>query len=916
MISNDFIKNKKESIFDIFRSLYKARLKTDSNFILSIDTLNEILDTSINTLRYTISTEEREDLIKTIKSSFDVYQEEGSAILGDYEHDYSWYEKLIESLDESNSYWGNYRYYLLTTKNFPIKVVDTINFDMNKVMSYIGNPNQDCPYNTRGLVVGDVQSGKTSNYIALITKAADAGYKVFFVLTGTIESLRRQTQIRIEEGFVGYDVVNGVDVGVGRQQDKMPRSFTSRNKDFVSSDDQNTLYNTSNSTPMIFVVKKNVSVLSKIYSSLKKLNTKHEGQKITQSCLVIDDEADNASINTNKPNNDPTKINSYIRKILSLFTKTAYVGFTATPFANVFIGYDSNDAMLKDDLFPKDFIYALKSPSNYFGAKQYFVNDNSNIRIIDDFDENKFPLKHKKEFEPNASNMFESFFEAINCFLLINAIRDLREKSNKNTHRSMLINMTRFTNVQFCISSIVEDYLDKIKRDVKQCSYISNNLALENNSIKSLRQTYDNQFANISKFSWEDVLHSLYESIKNIVIRVVNSSKNSKKLDYESYKKVGLRVIAIGGLALSRGLTLEGLCVSYFYRNTAVFDVLMQMGRWFGYKEEYADLCRIYLTKKSKTYYAEISKSIEELKNEIDKMGREKKTPTEYGIRVRNDSLDLIITASNKMRGTKVVIDRKSFYGNLFETSYLYRDLHINECNIDYLNELFKDISLSKKDNSIAHPYFRDIPTSVVLKFINEVTFNEDNGSFDKDQIVKFINKHPKEITKFDVLIMGGNSSKIFTGWNGKVTSNLVTRKYDIQNDIIRMNGQRAHLWGKLDTKNGLSKEIIKLNGIDEKTAKAEDYLIKGRNPLLIVYLVDPGEYARSNDEYTSKEDMANELKFIKDLENSKYKYLLGIAIGFPKSETNKNDENAKYVVNRTQNYYEREHDENEVVEE
>ena len=285
-------------------------------------------------------------------------------------------------------------------------------------MSYIGNPKEEIPYSIRGLVVGDVQSGKTSNYIGLISKAADAGYKVIFLLTGTIESLRRQTQIRVEEGFIGYDSVNAVDVGVGRGE-KTPIAFTSREKDFVGSNDQNTTYKiSSNSEPMIFVIKKNVSVLKKIYASLKNINTNQFNQKIDAPMIMIDDEADNASINTNKPENDPTKINNYIRKILALFSRNSYVGFTATPFANVFISYDTDNEMLADDLFPKDFIYALESPSNYCGARKYFFEKNNNIEFIQDSNNDIFPMSHKKDWQ--GDYLFGSFYKSINTFLLVN----------------------------------------------------------------------------------------------------------------------------------------------------------------------------------------------------------------------------------------------------------------------------------------------------------------------------------------------------------------------------------------------------------------------------------------------------------------------------------------------------------------
>src|SRR5690606_10519323 len=121
----------------------------------------------------------------------------------------------------------------------------------------------------------------------------------------------------------------------------------------------------------ILVIKKNVNTLSSLYNWLKELNTREELEKITDiPMLLIDDEADNASINTNKPELDPTRTNREIRSILNLFRKRCYVGYTATPFANVFINPDSEDEMLGSDLFPAHFIHCLDAPTNYCGAER------------------------------------------------------------------------------------------------------------------------------------------------------------------------------------------------------------------------------------------------------------------------------------------------------------------------------------------------------------------------------------------------------------------------------------------------------------------------------------------------------------------------------------------------------------------
>ena len=384
----------REAVVDAYVSFFQAKKKlyeaTKPNFVLTDETIIQMVDETQQQFGEgsRLSDEERELVIRRIKSLNTIFQDEGSALLGDYEHDYEWYNKLLASDEFEQYYWNRYKSYLQNKSNpLPDTVIDILeNNTLKNIMSYLGDPRENTThYSIRGLVVGDVQSGKTSNYIGLATKAADAGYKVIFVLTGTIESLRQQTQQRIEEGFIGYNSVNGEDVGVKRGA-KTPKAFTSRANDFTGKAHQNTTYRISDysSEPMIFILKKNKSILQKVYASLKTINTSAEHQKIDYPILVIDDEADNASVNTNKLDgeHDPTVINGYIRKILALFTRSSYVGFTATPFANVFISYDSDDEMLSDDLFPRDFIYALYPPSNYCGAWRYFFSINNIVHFI------------------------------------------------------------------------------------------------------------------------------------------------------------------------------------------------------------------------------------------------------------------------------------------------------------------------------------------------------------------------------------------------------------------------------------------------------------------------------------------------------------------------------------------------------
>lgn len=890
--------------------------------ILSDEFINEAIAKFeiflINSKKITLNDDEKEDLIKSIKSLYNIKQEEGYAIINFEEnHDYKWFENL----DCDHYYWNRYKNYLIEVKHFSPNVIEVLEkTTMKDLMSYIGNPNENIKFSIRGLVVGDVQSGKTSNYLGLIANAADAGYKVIIVLTGMIEGLRRQTQIRIEEGFVGYDSVNSEYVGVkNADRSRTPTVLTSRIKDFTDKDNQNTAAKISeNKEPIVFIIKKNVSVLKKVYRYLKNINITNGADFINSSLLLVDDEADNASVNTNKLDYDPTKINDCIRKLLKLFIRNTYVGFTATPFANVFISYDSDDEMLSDDLFPRNFIYSLNSPTNYCGPQKYFVDDNNYIKIIK---EENCPLKllHKKE--SYIEYLPKDTCDAIDLFILANAIRDARE-DNKNTHRSMLINMSRFKDVQFRIAEKVEDYVKYAKTQLKHTSALLIDRAFKNDYVANLKDTFNKFYKDklSTNASFNDIFGNLYDSCKDIKVVIVNSSKNSTKLNYQEHEKNGLRIIAVGGLALSRGLTLEGLVISYFYRNTKTSDVLLQMGRWFGYRDNYDDLVRIFMTEQSKKYYGEIYESIELLKDDIRKMSKNNVKPEDYGIRVRASSLDLKITSSNKMRNTESVIRRESFYGGVFESVYIYKDLDINIKNYDLSLDFINKIPTEKLDVNSKYPYFRNIDAYKVCELMEKVSFPKENKNFDVNQIINFVKKEYEKNKnfKFDVYVIGGSGENQIYLENIKKYVNCVTRSFDLiyDNKIVRMNGNKARLCGRSDTKAGLTKEQI--SSVESKcNANQRDYLnyIPNRNPLLIFYFIMPKKDLDVGDDdfYDQIVNYLHDFECYFNTANSRSGCLVGLALGFPgKSDLDGKEE--EYIVNTTVNYYDKEHEEDEFI--
>ena len=658
-----------------------------------IDNIIEYFVHAPNFVQNPLTEEEINNVRKEIHAEYLIKLDLGTSITA---KDFApWFMERKKTLNMG--YWNRYKEYLLRDKNFPPNVVGTMNDVTDEIVDLLGDPTLDKNFQRRGLIIGDVQSGKTANYTGLICKAADAGYKVVILLTGTIEKLRQQTQSRLDEGFIGMDS-NGMIknkennyIGVGKYDSTLhPVVFTSKSSDFNATT-ANTLGLTLNTLnePVLFVLKKNVSVLKKLNQWLKLFNLKEGHQYIETSMLMVDDEADNASINVNDPENNPTAINTQIRTLLHLFEKASYVGFTATPFANIFIDPNTDDEMLGQDLFPKDYIYSLDAPSNYIGARNVFGENGAYQDMIEDLydGEEYFPLNHKKD--DFILELSPTLKIAINEFLLANAVRDLR--GDKKKHRSMMVNTSRFVNIQDRFGVLIVNYLNEIKNSVHLYSKLPVENALSDDNIEFLYKVYNEHYSNLN-YEWEEIQEVLDSAIMPIDVVVVNGN-NFTKLDYEEHEDTGYRVIAVGGMSLSRGLTLEGLIISYFYRNSKMYDTLMQMGRWFGYRPNYDDLCKVWIDENNKSWYQHISDATDELRRDVKRMRENDKTPMQFGLRVRNDINSLLVTARNKMRTANNAERIISLSETFLETTKLYNDEFKNEKNREVVNNLLLDIS-------------------------------------------------------------------------------------------------------------------------------------------------------------------------------------------------------------------------------
>lgn len=837
-----------------------------------------------------LSEDEKNQVAIDLHSKLMVKMDRGACIKE--ENHKSWYYSAKPELEMK--FWDRYRIYLHKEEHFNSKVVDSLDKSTDEMMDMIGNPRENFNFQRRGLVIGDVQSGKTSTYIALINKAADAGYRVVILLTGTIEKLRKQTQSRIDKGFVGLDSSalirerNSVYIGVGNiNQSVTGFVLTSTNSDFNKS--TATKLNCKLSSiqdPVLFVIKKNKSVLEKLEQWLRIYNA-IDG-KIKSPLLMIDDEADNASINTSKEDENPTTINAAIRKLLSLFDKASYVGFTATPFANIFIDPDSNEDMINADLFPKDFIYALEPPTNYIGARSVFEYDGKNSYMLKSNEdcENYLPLNHKIGFVPN--NIPESLKEAIASFFISNSIRDLRGQKKK--HRSMLVNISRFIAVQKEIEKEIDVFVRELQREIKNY-YLTGKDALNYKGFILLKKTFDKYYSNI-EFDWNMVQKSLHTAVAPIVVRSVHGGNAAKNLNYDECEDEGLRIIAIGGYSLSRGLTLEGLCISYFYRNSKMYDTLMQMGRWFGYRDGYEDLCQIWMNEENIDWYGYISVASDELRREVYRMQDAKKTPNEFGLSVRSDINSLLVTARNKMRSAKDYDLLVSLNGRIVETKFLHSEPNKIIENYDYVKNWFAKIEnvgfqyadVQKENLAIKNHQILNVPKKYITELLYEFKSHYLNTSFRTDDLIQIINNFDDDtVDNWDVTIAEGEGDEvIFCGKNIK----SVLRSFKIRNEskALQMSGARSRLGSTTQAKAGLTKEDVKYIetkhrefNLDHATSE-ETYFKSGikRNPLLVVYPVQLKCFVTDTDK-----------KDIYDLEKQEASKrlkspLIGLSIGIP----------------------------------
>ncbi|WP_295101063.1 Z1 domain-containing protein [uncultured Candidatus Kuenenia sp.] len=921
--------------------LRKIRNPSSQNINSSIDNVLKIFPDLVS---------ERETLFNYLAATFSVFSEVYRIL--DTDEGYTPWLKDAKASIQWN-FWNRYISYL--QKKIAPDTINKLDNLTDDILDRIANPSTPGTWDKRGMVVGQVQSGKTSNYTGLINKAGDAGYKLIIVMAGMHDSLRSQTQIRIDEGFLGFNSQRSLQysntnkIGVGfynpldgktNQPIDLPaNALTSSHLsgDFNRRVAQSAGIHLKSSDPIVAVVKKNGSILKNSISWLAVWGDKQSDGKIiirNIPFLLIDDEADNASINVSKEK--VSAINGCIRALLSLFEQSSYVGYTATPFANIFIpilGQESVkglDLTIKDyefvvgqDLFPKDFVINIPAPSNYIGPAKIFglpaltssdANEESLpvIRLVEDY-EALVPDEHKKN-DPLPEELPNSLKFAIKCFILSAAARRVRKQID--VHNSMLIHISRFIVWQDRIASLVDA---ELKFYQKQIELKSGNLLKELQAIwkKEFEPTTTNVIRDshiysdpeITPIAWNEVKAEIYSAISKMEVRAVHGEKNIaglshhniSPLDYFFSEQQGkfLSVIAVGGNKLSRGLTLEGLTVSYYLRASKMYDTLMQMGRWFGYRPGYVDLCRIFTSNELTKWYKHITIASEEMRRDFDYMFLLKKTPKEFGLKVRTHPGVLKITATNKFRYKKIMY--LSYSGQLEQTYQFKLDNGRFRKNFDATNELIG--SLGKPIEKPFNDYNKkqifvwrgENNFNVIAAFLQKYKIGEE--VLDTNKIVDYITAQTKEgyLVNWTVALINNSTAKpedefSFSGLTEKVgltdrtnisndSMNYEVTKYNItdhRHELIDLSEDEvlaAIAQTEADYKEAGKKEIPEL-----PSRKRIKWRRDSKKGLLLIYPLN-GNCLHATGERKKLSNMP----------------IIGIAISFPEIE---NDEKIEYAVN------------------
>lgn len=783
-------------------------------------------------------TYDKQELFEILRADFSIGKGEITILSEDIE---PWLND--EKANINFALWNRYKLYMV--KNDPSFPVNDLDDFTDKILDKCVNPKKSGSWDRRGMVVGHVQSGKTSNYVGLINKATDAGYKVIIIIAGTISSLRRQTQERIDSGYIGRNSSAFIRekenkiVGVGNYT--VGTDIYSLTSAYYKSGDEgdfsqavaNRLNIPIGKNPVVFVIKKNKSILENLIDWFSKdVNAKvvdGTPKLFDVPALIIDDEADAASVNASRDINDIKTINRLIRTLLNIFNQNTFVGYTATPYANLFISQEYNEEnttlvkskiyKIGEDLFPRDFIINIKAPTNYIGAAKIFGYENVKpeltkepldiFREINDFDPPFFRTINRENKDILPEYLPPSLERAIKSFILTCVIRRVRGHENK--HNSMLVHVALLVlwidRVAYLVNEKTKEYKNAIQsedetlinelKDIYETDFLpTTQNVLENMDYTDIR---------IKQHTWEEVKNELKNAVLKIDVRSVHGTRSTTNLEYHNIEEIdynrhenGLSVIAVGGSRLSRGITLEGLSISYYIRTTRMYDSLMQMGRWFGFRPGYVDLCRLYTTNQIFEWFNHITMATEEMRNDFDEMTTTHQRPKDFRLKVRNHHGLLTITSLNKLYFSEDI--EISFSGENPQTYCLLKTKSAIENNFNTLKKLISTIGFPTKENRIENKgktrylFYPNTNIDALCSFID--SFKIEQPSINNATLSDYIKTQAKgnKIKEWSICIVANSDERVFIDYKGKTPrnerqANEDVAKYDLQhnNEVITL---------------------------------------------------------------------------------------------------------------------------------
>ena len=795
--------------------------------------------------------------------------------------------KIRWEADDPETYRDRYFEYLRKFKHRNREQLAKTKASTLRTLQHIGDPLGTTSFSSRGLIIGPVQGGKTEHFNGVVASAFDAGYHLVIVMSGIMEDLRRQTQSRIRNDLLGSSE-GGAATGASKVQSFGPQQgshqinvdpinvLTTSTNDFNANQADGDISLTASKT--LIVCKKNGGILKQILVYLEK----QAGiGNIDIPVLIIDDEADNASLNNNSHRGETlaSLINKRVRAILKMFSKSSYIGYTASPFANILQNREHQRKIDADtfthkgkyytfevcqSLFPKDFIELITPPPTYIGLRQLF-DTNEEItklapafgsRITDDLE--YFPRRVHKDTEnptintdrdtratrkddPYPIRLSPSLKDAIYCFILTVAIRKTRSKALRDTpfyqpHNTMLIHVSRFilwqTRTRDLVVEFIENVSEKLshephnreggiyeilERQFDRSFYSSITMGIED----YLPDNYTDDY--MSEVSFKDLRPLLASTVSDIECLALNS-ETKETLIYKDHSPK--TYLAIGGNRLARGFTLEGLSVCYFIRDTSFADTLLQMGRWFGYRIGYLDCCKLFMTNDAIEKFDSISRTVEDLENTIDDLSRDpSKTPWDYSLKVASNPGVIKLTRGTILKNARS--KTVSFEDHLEQTYRLSVDALTVDAAYSSVTKIIAEVSshfvLNENKDMLV---YRGADSSLARRLLEaERSFTDTNIG----DIVQYIQKCNSEglLTQWTIAIkITGTGAEVKSedfGFDGRKIKGIlrqITTLQEARTDAIRNINDNA-----IFSVGGTSANITQAS--DMKIVRSDEALIK-----------------------------------------------------------------------------------------